>query len=59
MIRYNLSCTILALTSNFESFGFDKLDHFQCGLGDIGHIFTMRVLSQEAGGTDDDIPENH
>jgi len=34
---------------------FDKLDDLDCSLMNIIHIFTVRVLAEEGGGSDDDV----
>jgi len=41
--------------ADFDTLRFDKVDHLDRGLGNIGHVLAMRKFTQEGGCADDDI----
>lgn len=50
---------ILGRESNFESLGFNKLDHLDRGLDDEGDVFSVGILAEERRGSDDDVDSIH
>ena len=41
--------------ADFDTFRFDKIDHLDRGLGNIGHVLAMRKFTEEGGCADDDV----
>ena len=45
--------------ADFDALRLDKLDDFDGGVLDIGHVFAVGVLAEEGGGADDDVDAVH
>ena len=45
--------------ADLDALGLDKVDDFDRGLGDVGHVLAVRELAEEGRGTDDDVHAVH
>lgn len=50
---------IFGRKSDFDSLGFDELDYFDCRLGDVLHVLSVREFTEEGGGSNNNIYAVH